>query len=63
MADQPLEVIGQVAKGHFRHGAGQPHGADEQMEPVLRLSKNMLDMGADRGFGGVTGKWCEPLRC
>lgn len=51
--DQPVEVVGQVAKGQLRFGTGQPDRADEQSEPVLLMSEDMFDMSSDRGFGSV----------
>jgi hypothetical protein len=51
--DQPVKVIGQIAKREFRFGTGQTDRANEQPEPVLLMSKDMFDMGADRGIGGV----------
>ena len=51
--DQPVEVVGQVAKGQLRFGPGQADGADEQPEPVLLMGEDMFDMSPDRGFGNV----------
>ena len=51
--DQPIEVVGQVAKGQFRLSAGEADGADEQVEPVLLMREDMLNMRTDRGFGGI----------
>jgi len=46
--DQPVEVVGQVAKGELRFSTGQADGADEQPEPVLLMREDMFDVGADR---------------
>jgi len=51
--DQPVEVVGQVAKGQLRFGTGQADRADEQPEPVLLMGEDMFNMGPDRGFGSV----------
>lgn len=53
MEDQPIEVVGQVAKGQFRLSAGEADGADEQVEPVFLMREDMLNMRTDRGFGGI----------
>ena len=53
MEDQPVEVVGQVAKGQFRLCAGEADGADEQVEPVLLMREDMLNIRTDRGFGGI----------
>ncbi|KXV79585.1 hypothetical protein AD953_01685, partial [Acetobacter malorum] len=51
MEDQPIEVVGQVAKGQFRLSAGEADGADEQVEPVFLMREDMLNMRTDRrGF-------------
>ena len=44
--DQPVEVVGQVAKGELRFGTGQADGADEQPEPVLLMREDMFNVGA-----------------
>ena len=46
--NQPVEVIGQVAKGELRFGTGQADGANEQPEPVLLMGEDMFDMRTDR---------------
>lgn len=51
--DQAIEVVGQVAKGQFRLSAGEADGADEQVEPVLLMRKDMLNMRTDGGFGCI----------
>mgnify|MGYP003365613213 CR=1 FL=1 len=56
--DQPIEVVGQVAKGQFRLSAGEADGADEQVEPVLLMREDMLNMRTDRGFGGIGPRGC-----
>lgn len=56
--DQPVEVLGEVAKGQFRIGAGQADGADEQPKPVLLMGEDVFDMRADRGFGSVDPGGC-----
>lgn len=58
MEDQPVKVIGQVVKHEFRFGAGQTDRANEQPEPVLLMSKDMLDVSADRRFGSVGPRDC-----
>ena len=56
--DQPVEVVGQVAKGQLRFGTGQPDRADEQPEPVFLMGEDMFDMSPDRGFGGIGPRGC-----
>lgn len=58
MEDQPVEVIGQIAKGELRFGTGQADRADEQPEPVLLMGKDVFDMNTDRGFGSVGPRGC-----
>lgn len=58
MEDQPVEVIGQVAKGQFRFGACQADGSDEQPESVLLMGKDVFDMSADRRLGSVGPGGC-----
>src|SRR5690606_34262741 len=53
MEDQPVEVVGKIAKGQLRFGSRQSDGANEQPEPVLLMGKDMLDMSTDRGFRSV----------
>lgn len=50
MEDQPIEVVGQVAKGQFRLSAGEADGADEQVEPVFLMREDMLNMRTDRAL-------------
>ncbi|WP_373012232.1 hypothetical protein [Bradyrhizobium sp.] len=51
--DQPVKIVGEVAKGQLCLGAGEADGADEQPEPALLMREDMLDVGADRKFGGI----------
>ncbi len=44
MEDQPVEVVGQVAKGQLRFGTGQADGSDEQPESVLLMGEDVFDM-------------------
>lgn len=53
MEDQPVEVIGQIGQGEFGLSALEADGADIQTKPVLLMRKDMLEMGADRGFGRI----------
>ena len=50
MEDQAVEVVGDVGEREFRLGACQADGADEKAEPVLLMSKDMLDCSADGGL-------------
>ena len=58
MEDQPVEIVGEIAKREIRFSACYADGADEQPEPVLLMGKDVFDMGADRGLGSV-----GPSRC
>ncbi len=53
MEDQAVEVVGQIGQGQFGLGSRDADGADEQAEPVLLMSKHMLDPGADRRLGRI----------
>ncbi|MFT3967862.1 MAG: hypothetical protein QM690_18480 [Sphingobium sp.] len=58
--DQPVKVVGQMAKGQFCLSASQADGADEQVDPVLLMREDMFNMSADRGFGGIGPRGWDP---
>lgn len=51
--DEALEVVGEVRQADPGAGPIDPDGADERAHPLLLVGKDVLDVGAHRGPGGV----------